>query len=197
MRNGPTASPRLCRIRRSPRSRRWWRPSPTPTLRRQHVRRRICPQSAGHGQVSERRPAIGTTWRFRPIFGGDWAMHTLHTFGDFRAYQNWSGPKKLTIGRPTISTGPSTSTPTSRCASSTTGSRASTPRSWTSRDQACSSKHRRLEAGSSMAATRNPVDRIHLHDGGLLSEHELFPSDSSTSLSNRPASMARPSSARR
>lgn len=33
-------------------------------------------------------------------FGGDWAMHTLHTFGDFSAYQNWSGPKKLTIGPP-------------------------------------------------------------------------------------------------
>jgi predicted acyl esterase len=33
-------------------------------------------------------------------FGGCWAMHSLHLPGDFQAYENWKGPKKLTIGPP-------------------------------------------------------------------------------------------------
>jgi len=33
-------------------------------------------------------------------FGGCWAMYNLHLPGDFQSYQNWKGPKKLTIGPP-------------------------------------------------------------------------------------------------
>ncbi len=33
-------------------------------------------------------------------FGGCWAMHSLHLPGDFESFQNWKGPKKLTIGPP-------------------------------------------------------------------------------------------------
>ncbi len=33
-------------------------------------------------------------------FGGCWAMHGLHLPGDFRSYETWAGPKKLTIGPP-------------------------------------------------------------------------------------------------
>ncbi len=33
-------------------------------------------------------------------FGGCWAMHMLHLLGDFQSYQNWKGPKKLTVGPP-------------------------------------------------------------------------------------------------
>ncbi|MBI4786029.1 MAG: CocE/NonD family hydrolase [Chloroflexi bacterium] len=33
-------------------------------------------------------------------FGGCWAMHSLHLPGDFRTFENWKGPKKLTIGPP-------------------------------------------------------------------------------------------------
>ena len=33
-------------------------------------------------------------------FGGCWAMHSLHLPGDFQSFENWKGPKKLTIGPP-------------------------------------------------------------------------------------------------
>lgn len=33
-------------------------------------------------------------------FGGCWAMHSLHLPGDLQSFQNWKGPKKLTIGPP-------------------------------------------------------------------------------------------------
>ena len=33
-------------------------------------------------------------------FGGCWGMHTLHLPGDLRSYDQWPGPKKLTIGPP-------------------------------------------------------------------------------------------------
>ena len=33
-------------------------------------------------------------------FGGCWAMYNLHLPGDFQSYMNWKGPKKLTIGPP-------------------------------------------------------------------------------------------------
>lgn len=33
-------------------------------------------------------------------FGGCWAMHSLHLPGDFRSWEHWKGPKKLTIGPP-------------------------------------------------------------------------------------------------
>ena len=33
-------------------------------------------------------------------FGGCWAMHSLHLPGDFESFENWRGPKKLTIGPP-------------------------------------------------------------------------------------------------
>jgi uncharacterized protein len=33
-------------------------------------------------------------------FGGCWGMHGLHLPGDFRTYEHWKGPKKLTIGPP-------------------------------------------------------------------------------------------------
>jgi hypothetical protein len=33
-------------------------------------------------------------------FGGCWGMHALHLPGDIRTYENWKGPKKLTIGPP-------------------------------------------------------------------------------------------------
>ncbi|MBP1732987.1 MAG: hypothetical protein H6Q55_3416, partial [Deltaproteobacteria bacterium] len=33
-------------------------------------------------------------------FGGCWGMHMLHLPGDFESYENWKGPKKLTIGPP-------------------------------------------------------------------------------------------------
>ena len=33
-------------------------------------------------------------------FGGCWAMHNLHLPGDFMSYEHWKGPKKLTIGPP-------------------------------------------------------------------------------------------------
>ena len=33
-------------------------------------------------------------------FGGCWAMHSLHLPGDFQSFENWKGPRKLTIGPP-------------------------------------------------------------------------------------------------
>jgi predicted acyl esterase len=33
-------------------------------------------------------------------FGGCWAMHNLHLPGDFASWEHWKGPKKLTIGPP-------------------------------------------------------------------------------------------------
>lgn len=33
-------------------------------------------------------------------FGGCWGMHMLHLPGDIQSFENWAGPKKLTIGPP-------------------------------------------------------------------------------------------------
>jgi hypothetical protein len=33
-------------------------------------------------------------------FGADWGLYGLHLRGDVRAYEHWNGPKKLTIGPP-------------------------------------------------------------------------------------------------
>ena len=33
-------------------------------------------------------------------FGGDWGMYAVHLPGDIRAYENWNGPRRLTVGPP-------------------------------------------------------------------------------------------------
>ena len=33
-------------------------------------------------------------------FGGDWGIYGMHLPGDIRAFENWKGPKKMTIGPP-------------------------------------------------------------------------------------------------
>jgi predicted acyl esterase len=33
-------------------------------------------------------------------FGGDWGLYGLHLPGDIRAFENWKGPKKMTVGPP-------------------------------------------------------------------------------------------------
>lgn len=33
-------------------------------------------------------------------FGADWGLYGIHLAGDIRAYENWSGPRRLTIGPP-------------------------------------------------------------------------------------------------
>ncbi len=33
-------------------------------------------------------------------FGGDWGLYGMHLPGDVRAFENWKGPKKMTIGPP-------------------------------------------------------------------------------------------------
>ncbi|HEX7759380.1 MAG TPA: CocE/NonD family hydrolase [Caulobacteraceae bacterium] len=134
-------------------------------------------------KYQSRRPNYRHDLEIPAYFGGDWAMHTLHTFGDFRAYQNWSGPKKLTIGPPYyldrpvyqyaheslrffdywlkgVDTEIMDEPPISLFIQNT---------------------------GEWKQAHQWPLPEtlwteFYLHDGGLLSEHELFPSDSSTSF---------------
>ena len=38
--------------------------------------------------------------RIPAYFGGDWGLYGLHLPGDVRAFENWKGPKKMTIGPP-------------------------------------------------------------------------------------------------
>jgi len=38
--------------------------------------------------------------RIPAYMGGDWGLYGLHFPGDIRAFENWKGPKKLTIGPP-------------------------------------------------------------------------------------------------
>jgi len=38
--------------------------------------------------------------RIPAYFGGDWGLYGLHLPGDIRAFENWKGPKKMTIGPP-------------------------------------------------------------------------------------------------
>ena len=33
-------------------------------------------------------------------FGADWGMYGIHLGGDIRAYENWKGPRRLTVGAP-------------------------------------------------------------------------------------------------
>ena len=33
-------------------------------------------------------------------FGADWGMYGIHTAGDIRSYENWKGPRRLTLGPP-------------------------------------------------------------------------------------------------
>lgn len=46
------------------------------------------------------RSLRGTKLDIPAYFGGCWAMHSLHLPGDFFSFENWNGPKKLTIGPP-------------------------------------------------------------------------------------------------
>ena len=38
--------------------------------------------------------------RIPAYFGGDWGMYGLHLPGDIRAFENWKGPKRMTVGPP-------------------------------------------------------------------------------------------------
>ena len=48
----------------------------------------------------EKSPRFNVDVEIPGYFGGCWAMHMLHLPGDFQSYENWKGPKKLTIGPP-------------------------------------------------------------------------------------------------
>lgn len=48
----------------------------------------------------ERAVRFDTEVEIPGYFGGCWAMYNLHLPGDIRSYENWKGPKKLTIGPP-------------------------------------------------------------------------------------------------
>src|ERR1700680_4528722 len=48
----------------------------------------------------EQRSVIFTNAKIPAYFGGDWGLYGLHLPGDIRAFENWKGPKKMTIGPP-------------------------------------------------------------------------------------------------
>ena len=48
----------------------------------------------------EKSPRFDSPLEIPAYFGGCWGMHMLHLPGDFQSYENWQGPKKLTIGPP-------------------------------------------------------------------------------------------------
>jgi predicted acyl esterase len=45
-------------------------------------------------------PRYNTDVEIPGYFGGCWGMHMLHLPGDFESYEQWKGPKKITIGPP-------------------------------------------------------------------------------------------------
>lgn len=116
-------------------------------------------------------------------FGGCWAMHMLHLPGDFNAYANWTDPKKLTIGPPYY-----LDRPLYQYANESlrffdywlkgvdTGIMDEPPIHLFIRN-----------TGEWKESYEWPIPdtrwtEFHLHNNGLLSEHELFPDDSGTSF---------------
>jgi len=120
-------------------------------------------------------------------FGGDWKGYAFHLSGDIRAFEKWKGPKKLTIGpgiyldRPFyqyayealrwfdywlkgIDTGIMKEPPIHLFIHNTG--------EWKSADR--------------WPLTETKWTPFYLHSGGLLSEHEFWPSDDSSTFEDSP-----------
>ena len=121
-------------------------------------------------------------------FGGCWAMYNLHLPGDFRTYQHWKGPKKLTIGPPYyldrpvyqyhyeslrwfdywlkgINTGIMDEAPIQLFIQNTG--------EW--------------KAAHEWPLPETKWTEFYLHNNGLLSEHEFWPDETSSTFTDSPA----------
>jgi predicted acyl esterase len=121
-------------------------------------------------------------------FGGCWAMYNLHLPGDLRSYRHWKGPKKLTIGPPYyldrpvyqyhyeslrwfdywlkgVNTGIMDEPPIQLFIQNTG--------EW--------------KAAHEWPLPETKWTEFYLHKGGLLSEHELWPDENSSTFVDSPA----------
>lgn len=120
-------------------------------------------------------------------FGGCWAMHSLHLPGDFQSFENWKGPKKLTIGPPYYLDRPVyqyhyeslrwfdywlkgidteiMDEPSIQLFIQNTGE-------W--------------KAAYEWPLPETKWTEFYLHEGGLLSEHEIFPDETASTFKDTP-----------
>lgn len=135
----------------------------------------------------EKSPRFDVDVTIPGYFGGCWAMHSLHLPGDIESYENWKGPRKLTIGPPYyldrpvyqyqneslrwfdywlkgINTGIMDEPPI-RLFIQNTGN-------W--------------KNASQWPLPETKWTEFYLHDKGLLSEHEIFPDENCSTFSDSP-----------
>jgi len=121
--------------------------------------------------------------------GSDWGNFGLHLAGDIRAYENWRGPKKLTVGPPIY-----LDRPLYQYANESlrwfdhwlkdidTGLMREAPVNLF----VCGADE--WKAAEDWPVPGTAFTQFYLHDGGLLSEHEYWPNEGSHTFEDSPFS---------
>ena len=120
-------------------------------------------------------------------FGADWGNFGLHLAGDMRAYQNWAGPRKLTIGPPIYLDRPlyqyafeSLRWFDHWLKGMDTGLTSEPP------VNVFIAGANEWKSAESWPIPDTRWTPFYLHAGGLLSEHEFWPSEGSTTFEDSP-----------
>jgi predicted acyl esterase len=120
-------------------------------------------------------------------FGGCWAMHSLHLPGDFLSFENWKGPKKLTIGPPYYLDRPVYQYATESLRwfdywlkGINTGIMDEAP------VQLFIQNTGEWKSASEWPLPETRWTEFYLHKDGLLSEHEIWPDETATSYVDGP-----------
>ena len=135
----------------------------------------------------EKNPRFDVEVEIPGYFGGCWAMHSLHLPGDFKSYQNWKGPKKLTIGPPLYLDRPvyqyhyeSLRWFDHWLKGVDTGIMDEPP------IQLFIQNTGEWKAAQEWPLPETKWTEFYLHKGGLLSEHELWPDETASTFTDSP-----------